>query len=536
MYNVFGSGANHGIYAQFMAQSALSNSGRAVGLLRGAGTRMALWFYAMMRLLRVRKALTATIHQQKFVDLSVKENVHAAVRDITDAMFWKRIYIVLRAVFPALRLLRYCDKSTPAMDKIYHLSHRTTVALEKSEQDLNDESLFGDMTSDSNLDREMDMMGVDGGVDDDDDDDVVFNNDASSSDDDSDDDDDVANGRAKATRPPKSFGQLFMWHWAKRKHRIEHEYAIAGWALCVLEDVRKDVLSRMNGDHQSAIDRVISRLHAPPCANTNPAVLSMTEADVLDTFWNEFKAYQNRTYPYDVASRWLSQDVVKGDSYLWHEKYSLRSTKVLGFVACRVTSKLCGIGAAERCWGGVKQIKTGKRSHLSGESTEKRSIIFANAKVTQGRMKSDRVQGLDFRGDNVSFGDDDINFNLELEKFGVDMEALKHVPIRRVFRAWVEDWEEEARKRNDAVDEAKLLAKYKGLVFRDPDNNNCAFKVWEGNMEYRSGRGGGWFLIAECNDDPENPLQEPFTLEIACELIGETEQEEGIQVIKQDGE
>jgi hypothetical protein len=50
--------------------------------------------------------------------------------------------------------------------------------------------------------------------------------------------------------------------------------------------------------------------------------------------------------------------------------------------------------------GGVKQIKTGKRSHLSGESTEKRSIIFANAKVTQGRMKSDRLQGLDVRGDN----------------------------------------------------------------------------------------------------------------------------------------
>ena len=67
-------------------------------------------------------------------------------------------------------------------------------------------------------------------------------------------------------------------------------------------------------------------------------------------------------------------------------------------------------------------------------------------------------------------------------------------------------------------------------------NNNCAFKVWEENLEYRSGRGGGWFVIMECNNDPENPLQEPFTLEIACELIGETEQEEGIQVIKQDGE
>ena len=157
---------------------------------------------------------------------------------------------------------------------------------------MNDESLFGDMTLDSNLHREMDMMGVDGGDDDDDgDDDVVFSNDTTlnSSDDDSDDDDDDV---AKATRPPKSFGQLFMWHWAKRKHRIEHEYAIAGWALCVLEDVRKDVLSRMTGEHQSAIDKVIIRLHAPPCANTNSAVSSMSEAEILDTFWNEFKAYQ----------------------------------------------------------------------------------------------------------------------------------------------------------------------------------------------------------------------------------------------------
>ena len=68
--------------------------------------------------------------------------------------------------------------------------------------------------------------------------------------------------------------------------------------------------------------------------------------------------------------------------------------------------------------GWSEQIKTGKRSHLSGESTEKRSIIFANAKVTQGRMKSDRVQGLDFRGNNVSFRDDDINFILSWRSLG----------------------------------------------------------------------------------------------------------------------
>ena len=53
----------------------------------------------------------------------------------------------------------------------------------------------------------------------------------------------------------------------------------------------------------------------------------------------------------------------------------------------------------------------------------------------------------------------------------------------------------------------------------------------EENLEYRSGRGGGWFVIGECDDDPDLQLREAFSLEIACELIGETEQEDGIQVL-----
>ncbi len=64
-----------------------------------------------------------------------------------------------------------------------------------------------------------------------------------------------------------------------------------------------------------------------------------------------------------------------------------------------------------------------------------------------------------------------------------------------------------------------------------------AFKVWEENLEIRRGRGdGGWFVIGECADDPDNAQTEAFTLEIACQLIGETEQEEGIQVVQQDVE
>ena len=68
----------------------------------------------------------------------------------------------------------------------------------------------------------------------------------------------------------------------------------------------------------------------------------------------------------------------------------------------------------------MKQIKTGKQSHLSGASTEKRSILFVSAMVTHSCIKSDRLEGLNGRGD--TFGDEDINFNLQLEKFGADLE------------------------------------------------------------------------------------------------------------------
>jgi hypothetical protein len=80
------------------------------------------------------------------------------------------------------------------------------------------------------------------------------------------------------------------------------------------------------------------------------------------------------------------------------------------------------------------------------------------------------MEKLDAMGHNAMFGDDDINFDLELESFGVDMGALKGPVIERIFWAWVEDWEEEAQKKNDCVAEAHLLAKYKGLIFHDPNS------------------------------------------------------------------
>jgi hypothetical protein len=131
-----------------------------------------------------------------------------------------------------------------------------------------------------------------------------------------------------------------------------------------MEDVRKDVLEQLTAAYRDAIEKVGSRLHVPPISD-------MSFHEIINTFWNEFNVFQNGTNPYHDQSHWASHDVMMGNSYLRQKKNSILYTTVLEYVTCHVTSKLCGIGPAERSWGRAKQIKDSKRSHLSGESTEK---------------------------------------------------------------------------------------------------------------------------------------------------------------------
>jgi hypothetical protein len=77
----------------------------------------------------------------------------------------------------------------------------------------------------------------------------------------------------------------------------------------------------------------------------------------------------------------------------------------------------------------VKQVKDGKRSHLSGESTEKRTVLFVFSKISQAQILCDRMEKLDATGHNAMFGDDNINFDLQLETFGADMWVLKELGI-----------------------------------------------------------------------------------------------------------
>ena len=87
---------------------------------------------------------------------------------------------------------------------------------------------------------------------------------------------------------------------------------------------------------------------------------------------------------------------------------------------------------------------------MGAKSTEKRSVIYGTAKIQESRMRQEQMEKFAATTGNFTmFGEVDINFDLQLEKFGVDANILKEPAVQRIFHAWVEDWEQDARKNYD---------------------------------------------------------------------------------------
>ena len=66
-----------------------------------------------------------------------------------------------------------------------------------------------------------------------------------------------------------------------------------------------------------------------------------------DIFWTEYTDFDNKNGSFD-RDEFIRRikDIRYGNSHSWYQKYTFPCTKALGFVACRVTSKVLFIGAA----------------------------------------------------------------------------------------------------------------------------------------------------------------------------------------------
>lgn len=228
-------------------------------------------------------------------------------------------------------------------------------------------------------------------------------------DEDEDEDEDDEENNDEEEPHENGLGNKIKKCWEKREEKLYSDYAWIGRILSVDPDVREDVRLRpLDGTQRDAIERVIAKLHMPPCPNKHEWIEGKSTSEIIDRFWDEYQQFVTMSDPFDKAGRWLTDDCLKGRSHKWHFKYSEPYTVVLGFVACRVTSKVLGIGMAERAWGALKIIKDGRRSHLSGDSTEMRSIVYTSARLEQQRIIREEAEKIDKESENNMFGDDDL--------------------------------------------------------------------------------------------------------------------------------
>ena len=142
---------------------------------------------------------------------------------------------------------------------------------------------------------------------------------------------------------------------------------------------------------------------------------------------------------YSEQYRWNSPNVDKGNLAVWHEKYSIPHTVVFGKVAVSSNLNIIWMGSSERHWGKMKHIKSGNHSHISTEKTEKQLMIYTKARLDKSKVRRNNLENLNDAC--AAWGDEDEKFNLGLEKFGVDIDALNMPAVpKRYFRCWIEDW------------------------------------------------------------------------------------------------
>ena len=227
--------------------------------------------------------------------------------------------------------------------------------------------------------------------------------------------------------------------------------------------------------------------------------MTKTELDQLkNKFWTEFYAFQSKSGPtYEGRDYiWQHSDITNGNSYWWHKMFTYSSTEIFGKVACRVSSKILGIGSCERAWGDVKHNKIGKRSHLGADRTKKQSTIYGYDSMQKAYLK----RSIKKKDQPFKFWDDD-DFTTALDIFVEDTKEKAKKVTARFFRAFEEDWEHAAIRKKDPVHEAKLLRKYGGLRFYDPDENvECYLSATDLQWSRPTKVGGGYMVVAYDED------------------------------------
>jgi hypothetical protein len=456
---------------------------------------MAGYAIALTRLLRHMTTFETLFADPAFKAWMKKEKKvpHALVEFLKNPHFWKFLLLVLRTLHGAYLTLRHADQKTAGMDWLYFNACRVKESLAANHAYLDQ---WDDMDPDLFINQLIALYGDSSKLP------SIDEADYCSSEGDNTDDEYVAS----ELRP--KFGTECRTIWDHRFIKLCHDFAIVGWVLALDLLIREDVKNNLQFWHKQACERLLLKLFLPDNLSKEEEALETTT--MIDEFWDEYDQFDNRQGPAFGESRyyiWASLDIAQYQSYKWHKKYSLVQTKQLGRLACRVTSKILGMGSAERCWGDVKQLKNGQRSHLSGAAASKAATIYGAACAERAALKKPPAHLAEVR----HWEEADLD-SLGLSRYGVDLEAISAPNLEaKAYKCWTEDWEHEILRDGDNVCEQRFLGKYGGLVFQDGDT---LFTGHREKMYFSKHRGNSRWMVFGCKDS-YNPDNE-FADDIMC--------------------
>ena len=417
-----------------------------------------------------------------------KKIIDLLKRDTT----WDYMAKFVRAVFPMLIVLRLTDQKDPAMDKLYFYIRRMDKTLEKSKlildeleeklqgqswrflNSLSEESMYDDDNNDYDATNDSDIQAK-----------II----------------DSTSEESDIEQCTTSLGQKVINLWNKRRAKLVTDFAIAGWLLSPIPEIFEDSALNMTGEDRNVLERLLQKMMGTGMADDSDEF-----AAIMNTFWSEYEDFKSKSGPFGKAYIWNAKnsDLVLGKSHLWHKTNSYFHTKVLGKFACRVCSKIVGMGSAERNWGDVKYLKSEKRAHLSPEAVQKQATIFGASCMADAALERQKTQSL--TTEPYKFWDEK-DFDNQF-----DLLSVKETPQKppRILKCYFEDWEKEHIGKDSDVSEAKFLQKYGGLEFRDLDNRRF-LRINSTELFFERKK---WYIAAI----DENGKEEPWALEPECPL------------------
>ena len=103
---------------------------------------MAGYFIGMHRYLFIRKTLIAIVCSDEFNTMALNSKLSKVVSYIKDNKSWEKIYVLLKMLFPCLRVLRLEDSNKAVMDKVFYYARITKISIIKSSSDLDNKHIL----------------------------------------------------------------------------------------------------------------------------------------------------------------------------------------------------------------------------------------------------------------------------------------------------------------------------------------------------------------------------------------------------------